>query len=107
MDVVMGGNHTYTHGGWISLELVRRRKDPLIGTESWRSATSGSKVVGAETRGRRECNPAVVMRGCVEVVGINVEGDRRTSKTRAGSGNTEQCRAPCCVLYRDVSVRVN
>lgn len=44
-----------------------------MGTESWRSATGGSKVVGAETRGRRGCDPAVAMRGCVEVVRINVE----------------------------------
>lgn len=68
--VMMGGSDTYTHGGWIGFELVRRRRDPLMGTESWRSATSSSKVVGAETRGRRKCDRAVVMGGCVEVVRI-------------------------------------
>lgn len=55
---------------------MRRRTEPLMGTKSWQSATSGSEVVGAETRGRHECDAVVVMRGCVEVVRIDVEDGR-------------------------------
>lgn len=68
-----------------------------MGTESWRSATGGSKVVGAETRGRRGCDPAVAMRGCVEVVRINVEEDRRTRHEQTlGTLSNAVPRVVCC-----------
>lgn len=96
----MGGNHTYTHGGWIKFELVRRRSDPLMDTESWRLATSGSKVVGAETRGRRGCDPAGVMGGCVEVVRIECRGRGGQERTRHeqtfGISSDAVPRVVCC-----------
>lgn len=69
----------HIHSWWMDrVELVRRQSDLLMGTKGWRSATSGSKVVGAGTRGRGGCSPVAVMYGCVEVV--RIDGENGSSK---------------------------